>query len=59
MYFIQYIYEIVGDYSVTEEVGTLILDDISGGMEEVISEVVKRTEHSVLAIREILPLKTS
>lgn len=59
MYFIQYIYEIVGDYSVTEEVGTLILDDISGGMEEVISEVVKRTEHSVLAIREILLLKTS
>jgi len=59
MYFIQYIYEVVGDYSVTEEVGTIILDDISGGMEEVLSEIVKRTEHSVLAIREILPLKVS
>ncbi len=59
MYFIQYIYEIVGDYSVTEEVGTVILDDISGGMEEVTAEVIKRTQHSVVSIREILPLKAS
>lgn len=59
MYFIQYIYEVVGDYSITEEVGTIILDDISGGMEEILSDIVKRTHHSVLTIREILPLKVS
>lgn len=58
MYFVQYIYEVIGDYSVSEEVGTIMLEDISGGMEEVISEVVERTNHSVLSIREILPLKT-
>ncbi len=57
MYFVQYIYETVGDYSVSEEVGTIMLEDISGGMEEVISEVAERTNHSVLSIREILPLK--
>ncbi len=58
MYFVQYIYEVIGDYSVSEEVGTIMLEDISGGMEEVISEVAERTNHSVLSIREILPLKT-
>lgn len=57
MYFVQYIYEIIGDYSVSEEMGTIMLEDISGGMEKVISEVAKRTDHSVLSIREILPLK--
>ena len=58
MYFIQYIYEIIGDYSVSEEVGTVILDDISGGMEKVIYDVSQITKHRVLAVREILPLKT-
>ncbi|GLI55286.1 hypothetical protein PM10SUCC1_08000 [Propionigenium maris DSM 9537] len=57
MYFVQYIYEVIGDYSVSEEVGTIMLEDISGGMEKVISEVAERTNHSVLSIREILPLK--
>ncbi len=59
MYFVQYIYEIVGDYSISEEVGTIMLEDISGGLEEVISEVARRTGNSVLSVREILPLKVS
>jgi len=59
MYFVQYLHEIVGDYSVNEDLGTIILKDINGGMEKIIDEISNKTEHSVLSIKDIVPLKTN
>lgn len=53
MYFIQYVYEVVGDYSVGEELGTVILDKVSNDMEDIIYEVSCKTQRSVLGIKEI------
>jgi hypothetical protein len=53
VYFVQYVYEIVGDYSVAEELGTVILEKVSNNMEEIIYEVSCKTNRSVLSIKEI------
>jgi hypothetical protein len=53
VYFVQYVYEIVGDYSVAEELGTVILEKVSNNMEEIICEVSCKTNRSVLSIKEI------
>ncbi|ADO82425.1 hypothetical protein [Ilyobacter polytropus] len=53
MYFVQYIYEVVGDYSVTKELGTVILDKLSSDIDGIIYEVSLKTERSVVGIKEI------
>ncbi|WP_320046228.1 hypothetical protein [uncultured Ilyobacter sp.] len=53
MYFVQYIYEVVGDYSVGKELGTVILDKVSNNIEDIIYEVSCKTQRSVVGIKEI------
>lgn len=57
MYFVQYLHEIVGDYSVNEDLGTVILADINGGMDGIKKEISNQTKHIVLSIKDIVPLK--
>ncbi len=57
MYFVQYLHEVVGDYSVNEDLGTIILGDINGGIDGIIDEISSTTKHSVLSIKDIVPLK--
>lgn len=56
MYFVQYLHEIVGDYSVNEDLGTIILNDINGGMDGIMDAISNQTKHSVLSIKDIVPL---
>ncbi|WP_319205093.1 hypothetical protein [uncultured Ilyobacter sp.] len=53
MYFVQYIYEVVGDYSITKELGTIILDKLSNDIDGIICDVSLKTERSVVGIKEI------
>lgn len=57
MYFVQYVYEVVGDYSVTKELGTVILDKMSNDMDDIIHEVSQKTNKSVVGIKEIQFIK--
>ncbi len=57
MYFVQYLHEVVGDYSVNEDLGTIILRDINGDMDGIIEEISNTTKHSVLSIKDFVPLK--
>lgn len=57
MYFVQYVYEVVGDYSVAEELGTVILDDLSDNMEDIVCDISIKTNRTVLSINEIQPFK--
>ena len=53
MYFVQYVYEVVGDYSVAEELGAVMLDEISDSIEEIARKISIKTNHNVLSISEI------
>lgn len=59
MYFVQYLHEVVGDYSVNEDIGTIILNNIDRGMDGIIDEISVKTKHSVLSIKDIVPLKNN